>query len=32
MEGEGVDTNQHELVSAGEAWRVRVWALTSMNW
>ena len=26
MEGEGVDTNQYELVSGGEAvWRVRVW-------
>ena len=37
-EGEDVDTNQHELVSGGVVWkvrvvrRVRVWILTSMSW
>ena len=37
-EGEGVDTDQHELVSGGVVWKVRVvrrvrmWMLTNMSW
>ena len=29
MAGEGVDTNQQELVSVGS---VKVWILTNMSW
>ena len=29
MAGEGVDTDQHELVSVGS---VKVWILTNMSW
>ena len=32
MEGDGVDTNEYELVSGGAVWRVRVEVLTSMSW
>ena len=38
VQSEGVDTDQHELVSGGVVWKVRVvrrvrmWILTNMSW